>query len=79
METLSIKVPSEVKARLRAAAKQRHTKPSALLRQALEKVLEAPTDGQSLYDRSKEILESGDTGGPRDLSTNPKYLKNWRR
>jgi len=75
-ETLSIKVSKELKARLRAAAKSRNTKPSALVREALELVVSgtAPNIRLSLYDLSKDLFENLVPGGPRDLSTNRKYL-----
>ena len=75
-ETLSIKVSKELKARLRAAAKSRNTKPSALVREALELVVSgtAPNIRLSLYDLSKDLFENLVPGGPRDLSTNREYL-----
>jgi predicted DNA-binding protein len=75
-ETLSIKVPKELKARLRAAAKSRHTKPSTLVRQALELVISdaAPKTKLSLYDLSKDLFTHLGRGGPEDLSTNRKHL-----
>jgi predicted transcriptional regulator len=45
-ETLSIKVSKELKARLRAAAKSRQTKPSTLVRQALELIISDVTAKQ---------------------------------
>jgi hypothetical protein len=75
-ETLSIKVSKQLKARLRAAAKSRQTKASALLREALELVLSgsAPESKLSLYDLSRDLFENPADNGPRDLSTNRKYL-----
>ena len=75
-ETLSIKVPRELKARLRAAAKSRHTKPSALVREALELVISGAASNikLSLYDLSKDLFENLGRGGPRDLSTNRQHL-----
>jgi predicted DNA-binding protein len=75
-ETLSIKVPKELKARLRAAAKGRHTKPSTLVREALELVISGAARKRkpSLYDLSRDLFEQLGRGGPRDLSTNPKHL-----
>jgi hypothetical protein len=75
-ETLSIKVPKELKARLRAAAQSRHTNPSTLVREALELVVSgtATSSKPSLYDLSKDLFENRGRPGPRDLSTNPKYL-----
>ena len=59
-ETLSIKVPKELKARLRAAASSRQTKPSALVREALEIVISgtAPNSKPSLYDLSKDLFDN---------------------
>jgi predicted DNA-binding protein len=78
-ETLSIKVPLQAKARLRAAAKRRHSTPSALLREALELVLAGKSaNGKvSLYELSRDLFEEKKSGGPRDLSTNPRYLRNF--
>lgn len=73
-ETLSIKVPKELKARLRAAAKSRHTKPSALVREALELVISGAASKLSLYDLSKDLFENLGRGGARDLSTNRQHL-----
>jgi hypothetical protein len=75
-ETLSIKVPKELKARLRAAAKSRQAKPSTLLREALELVISGtpPKSKPSLYDLSKDLFVNLGKAGPRDLSTNRKHL-----
>jgi predicted transcriptional regulator len=74
-ETLSIKVPRLTKTRLRAAALSRRTTASALLREALELVVAGQSSGQaSLYELSRDLFEDLGRGGPRDLSTNPRYL-----
>ena len=75
-ETLSIKVPVEMKLRLKAAARARKTKPSALIRQALDRVLEGTStqDGPSCYDLCADLFSDLDKGGPRDLATNPRHL-----
>jgi hypothetical protein len=75
-ETLSIKVSIELKARLRAAAKSRQTKPSTLLREALELIISnaAPKSKPSLYDLSRDLFQNLRRKGPRDLSTNPEHL-----
>jgi hypothetical protein len=75
-ETLSIKVPKELKVRLRAVAQSRHTKPSALVREALELVISGTSTSSkpSLYDLSKDLFQNLERPGPRDLSTNHKYL-----
>ena len=75
-ETLSFKVPVQTKVRLRAAARSRQTTPSALLREALEHVVagESSSGRASLYDLSRDLFD--DLGsGPRDLSTNPRHLR----
>jgi hypothetical protein len=78
-ETLSIKIPVETKARLRAAAKHRHTTPSMLLRDAIDLVLrnKSVRGKVSLYDLNRDLFEGKQRGGPRDLSTNPRYLKDF--
>lgn len=78
-ETLSIKVPVETKARLRTAARHRHTNPSALLREAIDLVLadKSIPHKVSLYDLSRDLFASKKGGGPRDLSTNRRYLKDF--
>lgn len=80
-ETLSIKVPVQTKVRLRAAAKNRHTTPSALLREALDAVLagETPKGRASIYEMSRDLFQDLGAGGPRDLSTNPRHLEDFGR
>jgi predicted DNA-binding protein len=73
-ETLSIKVPKELKARLRAAAKSRHTKPSALVREALELVISGAASKLSLYDLSRDLFENLGRDVARDSSTNRQHL-----
>jgi Ribbon-helix-helix protein, copG family len=77
-ETLSIKVAKELKARLRAAARTRHTSPSALVREALELVISGAAPGikPSLYELNKDLFVNLRYRGPRDLSTNRKHLDN---
>lgn len=83
-ETLSIKVPREIKLRLRAIAKARKTKPSTILRDALEQVLNGATrdEGVTCGALSEDLFENLERGGPIDLATNAKHLKGfgkWRR
>ena len=65
--------------RLRASARNRRTKPSALLREALELVTadESPSRGASLYELSRDLFDDVRSGGPRDLSTNPRHLRDF--
>lgn len=78
-ETLSIKVPVQTKARLKAVAKNRHTNPSALLREALDLVLagESRSGKASLYELNRDLFADEEGGGPRDLSTNPRYMEDF--
>ncbi|MDQ6913349.1 MAG: ribbon-helix-helix domain-containing protein [Verrucomicrobiota bacterium] len=79
-ETLSIKVPVQTKVRLKSIAKRRQTTPSKLLREALDLVLagQKANGRPSLYDLSRDLFEKYPLGsGPRDLSTNPKYMKDF--
>jgi predicted DNA-binding protein len=79
-ETLSIKVPKETKARLRAVARERRTKPSVLVREALQLVLESGRGARaqaSLLERCADLFEDLDTTGPRDLASNPRHLANF--
>jgi hypothetical protein len=78
-ETLSIKVPVATKARLRAVAQHRQTSPSALLREAIDVVLADNSIRRkaSLYDQSRDLFTGKKYGGPRDLSTNPRHMKDF--
>ena len=80
-ETLSIKVPAQTKIRLRAVARNRRTTTSALLREALELVVadESPSSGASLHELSRDLFDDLGSGGPRDLSTNPRHLRDFGR
>ncbi len=78
-ETLSIKVPREKKIRLQAIAKARKTKPSALVREALDLVLDQATASQrpSCYELAKDLMRNLGDSGLSDLSTNPKYMEDF--
>jgi predicted DNA-binding protein len=78
-ETLSLKVPKAVKIRLQAVAKARKVKPSVLLREALDHVLASQKTAGSLscYDLCHDLFEQLESGGPKDLSTNKKYLEDF--
>ncbi|MFZ4765243.1 MAG: hypothetical protein ACOYMN_09855 [Roseimicrobium sp.] len=75
METLSIKVPKEMKNRLRMVAKERKTTPSTLIKQALDDVMTREVRPGSVYDMLKDLVESGPADGIADLSTNKKHLE----
>ena len=76
-ERVSIKMPVEMKVRLKGIARARQTNPSALLRQALDLVLsgEAAAGGSpSCHDLCADLFEGLEKGGSRNLATNPKHL-----
>ena len=73
-ETLSIKVSPDTKARLRDVARARQTTPSALLREALDLVIEGGRSQPSLYELNRDLLDALGPGGPEDLSCNPAHL-----
>ena len=75
METISFKVPAELRARLEREARRRQVRQSTIIRESLERAL-----GRA--DRTKRELTCADLAGdligsfagPPDLSTNPAYL-----
>ena len=75
-ETLSIKISKAVKLRLKAVAKARKVRPSVLLREALDQVLAGHNteSGTSCYEPCRDLFKRLEPGGPKDLSTNKKYL-----
>jgi succinate dehydrogenase/fumarate reductase flavoprotein subunit len=80
-ETLSIKVPKNLKARLQATARSRHTTASALLREALEQIVEdkaAIARRPGLLTKHRHLFENLDKG-PGDLSVNPEHFEGFGR
>jgi hypothetical protein len=81
-ETLSIKVSSAEKARLKAEAARRGVKLSTLLKMGLEAVTTnvSPADRPSCYDLAARFFEEPghiDSSGLSDLSTNQEYLNDF--
>ena len=81
-ETLSIKVSSAEKARLKAEAARRGVKLSTLLRMGLEAVTKDvhPGTRPSCYDLAARFFEEPghiDSSGLSDLSTNKAHLKDF--
>lgn len=79
-ETLSIKISSEEKSRLKAISQARGTSISSLIRESVRRVLDesAPEESPTLYDRFHHLFEEpGHIGssGLGDLSTNKKHLE----
>ena len=79
MTTISLKLPEPVAERLAAEARLRRKPKSALVREFIERGLSGgAADGKpSFYALSKD--KSGRFRGPRDLSTNPKYMEGYGR
>jgi hypothetical protein len=79
MKTMSIKLHEELDARLTAAARRRGERRSAIVREALTAYLDATGDatGPSCLDLVADL--AGCIKGPRDLSSNPKYLRGYSK
>ncbi len=80
MKTVSLKLPAQLDARLSGIARRRGVAgKSALIREAVERFVEAESGG-----RAGSLLESlgdlcGTVEGPADLATNPKHLEGFGR
>ena len=79
MKTLSLKLPEPLDAKLTAAAKQRGTNKSVLIRDAIETYLSHSNEPleNSFLDLAKEFI--GCVEGPKDLSFNKEYMKGYGR
>lgn len=75
MTTLTCKIPAKLNAKLEALSRVRRISKSAILREALEDKTKraARAATPSAFEVAKHLC--GKVRGPRDLSTNPKYLK----
>lgn len=73
MKTISLKLPPELEARLTRAARAKGVSKSRLIREALEAHLANGKRRQSCLDLAGDLV--GSLSGPKDLSTNPKYMK----
>jgi len=77
MKTVSVKVPDALDSKLAAAVKRRRAGKSALVRATLEQYLDearGPRAG-SVFDLAERLAGCVKTA-PRDLSTDPRHLKN---
>lgn len=77
MGTTSLKLPASLDARLEAAVRRRKQTKSEFIREAIERHLDEsdkPVKG-SVFDLVKDLKGIGT--GPRDLSTNPKYMRGY--
>lgn len=77
MKTISIKLPSQLEARLAAVVARRRTTRSRLVREILERHLAA-----SVVAPESALARAGDLVGsvkrkPKDLSRNPRHLRGY--
>lgn len=74
MHTISLKLPDELEARVEAEAERRNSTKSAVIRECLEESLMKPRRKKrvSCLDLMRDLI--GSQPGPRDASTNKKYL-----
>jgi hypothetical protein len=76
METLTVKLPPPLAAKLDALVRRRKQRKSVLVREAIERLVDeggGPTKG-SVLDLVKD-LKGIVKNGPKDLSTNPKHMR----
>ena len=73
MTTISLKLPAELEARLKRAARAQGVSKSRLIREALEAHLANGKQRPTCMDLAADLV--GRLAGPKDLSTNPKYMK----
>ena len=80
METISLKLPQSLLTRLEKESRLRRTSKSSLVRAAIERELSDARTGarRTCYDLSADLAGSI-RGLPRDLATNPRYLKDFGR
>jgi len=74
MKTISVKIPEALDLKLSAAAARRRESKSALIRAALDKIVESSETAapNSCLDPAKDLIDSVE--GPPDLSQNKKYM-----
>lgn len=74
MVTLTVKIPEALAAKLEALVRRRGQRRSEIVREAIERAVTEPEHGEgSVLDLVADL--KGVFKGPKDLSTNPKYLR----
>ena len=73
MGTLTVRLPQPLLAKLEALAVQQGRRKSELVREAIERLVDEKRPRVSAYDLVKDLV--GSFRGPKDLSTNPKYMQ----
>jgi Arc/MetJ-type ribon-helix-helix transcriptional regulator len=77
MDIVSVKIPAPLAAKLNALVRRRGQRKSVLIREAIERLVDeggAPKGG-SVLDLMIDLKGIG--SGPKDLATNPKYMKGY--
>ncbi len=78
MKAMSLKLPDEVDARLKAHARETGKTTSELTREALSRYLEAEGDSRaSCLDLVRDLV--GTAEGPGDLASNKKHVRGYGR
>ena len=79
MKTISVKVPEDLDLKLTAVAAKRRESKSAIIRAALDHLIESSeaSTPNSCLDLAKDLI--GSVEGPSDLSYNNKHLKGYGR
>jgi len=74
MKTISVKIPAELDLQLSAVAARRRESKSALIRAALDKIVESSETAapNSCFDLAKDL--AGAVEGPSDLSRKKNYM-----
>ena len=78
--TISLKLPDRLLGLLEAESRARGTTKSSLVRECLEKVLDAPgaSGAATCHDLARDLAGSI-VGLPHDLATNPKHMEGFGR
>lgn len=77
MKAISFKLPPALYQNLTAEARERGVSKSALIRQALQRLLDEPGSGRPLSALSLAGDLVGSIEGPEDLSVNDEYLNDF--
>jgi predicted DNA-binding protein len=74
-QRVTVRLPAELRRRLKDAAQRNGTRESDTVRRAVEQQLAAEDDGITAYERARKAGLIGVVrGASRDLSTNAKYF-----
>jgi predicted transcriptional regulator len=80
MQTISLKLPDDLLARLNSEARARGVAKSWIVRESLEKALRKRSPGReaSCYDLARDLAGTA-KALPKDLAGNPKYMASFGR